>query len=187
MNFPVPGAGDLAERAVELAAGYAGAHVREEGGNTRGDQVEFFQRLMAGAPGDPWCADFVSTCLVKAYAQLTQQPESREDLFHYLTTVRSRYLNLSGYCPTMWQDARRRAMSRPSAFIALPGDLVLYDFLSLGQPHHVGFVARCNTDGTLRTIEGNTSSGVSGSQADGDGVFVRSRTRAHVLGFIHFG
>jgi len=43
----------VARAALRIALDYAAAHVREEAGNNRGDQVEFFQRLMGGAPGIP--------------------------------------------------------------------------------------------------------------------------------------
>ena len=101
----------LAARALDIARGYANAGTREVGGNNRGDEVEFFQSLMGGARGDPWCADFVCCCLVKAYAQLTRQPEGRTDLPHYLPAVRSHYLNLSGYCPALWSDAVTRKIT----------------------------------------------------------------------------
>ena len=60
---------EIAVAALSIAEGYAAAQVHEEGGNNRGDQVEFFQRLLGGSRGDPRCADFVCTCLVKGYAR----------------------------------------------------------------------------------------------------------------------
>jgi len=59
------------------------------------------------------------------------------------------------------------------------GDLVCYDFDGDGQfDDHIGLVVRVLGLGpvlTLQTVEGNTSSGDTGSQANGDGVFVRRR------------
>jgi hypothetical protein len=48
---------------------------------------------------------------------------------------------------------------------------------------HVGFVERVRADGTLVTIEGNTSSGTSGSQDNGGGVYRRTRPPAYVVGY----
>lgn len=70
-----------------------------------------------------------------------------------------------------------------------PGDLVIYDFPGGRVPNdpsdHIGFVEQVNPDGTLVTIEGNTSSGNSGSQSNGGGVFRRHRPRTYVVGFGH--
>jgi hypothetical protein len=59
------------------------------------------------------------------------------------------------------------------------GDLVCYDFDGDGQfDDHIGLVVQVLGVGpmlTLQTVEGNTSSGVAGSQGDGDGVFLRRR------------
>ena len=69
------------------------------------------------------------------------------------------------------------------------GDLVCYDFDGDGQfDDHIGLVVRVVALGpvlTLQTVEGNTSSGVAGSQGDGDGVFLRRRVVAATsVGFI---
>lgn len=41
--------------------------------------------------------------------------------------------------------------------------------------HHVGIVTRVNSDGTIDTVEANTSRGSAGSQRDGGGVWRRRR------------
>ncbi len=69
------------------------------------------------------------------------------------------------------------------------GDLVCYDFNGNGQfDDHIGLVVKVISIGptlTLETVEGNTSSGLSGSQGDGDGVFLRRRiVAAKSVGFI---
>jgi hypothetical protein len=53
---------------------------------------------------------------------------------------------------------------------------VFFDWEGNGSPDHVGLVvSHDKTKKTLKTIEGNTSSGVRGSQSNGDGVYVRTR------------
>ena len=176
----------IALTALDIALAYWRAGTREEGGNNRGHQVEFFQRLMGGAPGDPWCADFVCACLVKAYARRHGSDESRTFLPGYVHAASAALLPLSGYCPALAEAARQRYRFRSREFRAAPGDLVLFDFDGVGEPHHVGFVVERRPDGTLRTVEGNTSSGEAGSQADGDGVFPRVRGCGRVFGYIHW-
>lgn len=56
------------------------------------------------------------------------------------------------------------------------GDIVFFDFSGRGvDTDHVGIVEAANGS-TVTTIEGNTSSGSSGSQANGDGVYRRTRS-----------
>jgi hypothetical protein len=70
------------------------------------------------------------------------------------------------------------------------GDLVLYNWEGAGPPFadHIGLVVKVLTLGPalkLRTVEGNTSSGVAGSQSDGDGVYLRTRIiSARQVGFV---
>jgi len=175
----------VARTGLQIAEGYAAAHIHEEGGNNRGDQVEFFQKLMGGAPGDPWCADFVSTCLIKAYARFHRLPEDRDRLAGYIGAAGALLLPLSGSCVELARSARRLKLLRSPEFTPVAGDLVLFDFPGLGEPHHVGFV-RSAGHAIVSTVEGNTSSGIAGSQADGDGVFCRSRPRERIYGFVHF-
>ena len=59
-----------------------------------------------------------------------------------------------------------------------PGDIVFFDFIPSGAAvEHVGIVIKDNLDGTVTTIEGNTSPEhkTSGSQANGGEVAERIR------------
>jgi len=59
-----------------------------------------------------------------------------------------------------------------------PGDIVFFDFVEGGAPvEHVGIVVKDNLDGTVTTIEGNTSpeKKAKGSQANGGEVAERIR------------
>lgn len=175
----------VARIGLQIAEGYAAAHIHEEGGNNRGDQVEFFQRLISGAPGDPWCADFVCSCLVKAYARFHRLPEDRVRLPGYVAAAGALMLPLSGSCVEIARSARRLKLLRSADYSPAAGDLVLFDFADRGEPHHIGFV-RSADHAVIHTVEGNTSPGTHGSQADGEGVFCRVRPRQHVHGFVHF-
>lgn len=56
-----------------------------------------------------------------------------------------------------------------------PGDLVILDFPKTGcETDHIALVEKVNGN-VLTTIEGNTSSGASGSQSNGDGVYRKQR------------
>ena len=59
-----------------------------------------------------------------------------------------------------------------------PGDIVFFDFVKGGAAvEHVGIVVKDNGDGTITTIEGNTSpeGKAKGSQANGGEVAIRTR------------
>jgi hypothetical protein len=67
-----------------------------------------------------------------------------------------------------WQDA---AEATPEA-----GDLVFFDFNKGGNAvEHIGIVIRDNGDGTVTTIEGNTSSDKKGDQRNGGEVCLKTR------------
>ena len=78
---------EIGELALTIGVAYAAAGVHEVGGNNRGDEVEFFQRLCGAAPGDPWCACFVCACLVKGYARAGSLAEDRTALSGYVPLV----------------------------------------------------------------------------------------------------
>lgn len=89
----------------------------------------------------------------------------------------------TAYTPTMYDWYRRQGLADRTPRV---GDLVFYDFPdSLARIQHVGIVEAVNADGTITTIEGNTTSGAAGSQSAGGGVWRRRRSQASVVGYGH--
>ena len=115
---------------------------------------------MAGhANGYPWCASFV-VAMCRA--------------------VGIKLPNESAYTPTMAQGFKdANAWTRnPSA-----GDIAFFDFPdNKHRIQHVGIVVSA-TGSTVTCIEGNTASGIRGSQDNCGGVYRRTRPRAHVVGY----
>ncbi len=111
-----------------------------------------------------WCAEFTWWCFQQAGA----------GALHPKTA----------YTPTLaaWFQARGRADRTPRV-----GSLVLFDWPGDGVDRisHVGLVEAVNADGTLTTIEGNTSSGTAGSQRMGGGVWRRKRATGPVIIYGH--
>jgi hypothetical protein len=67
-----------------------------------------------------------------------------------------------------------------------PGDVVYFDWggtQNLPAIDHVGFVESLNGDGSLTTLEGNTSPTNAGSQSNGGGCYRRVRPRSVIAGF----
>jgi hypothetical protein len=114
-----------------------------------------------GNDGQPWCAKFVWWVFRRSLA--------------------SSLIPKAAFTPTFaqWFRDHRQWGDRPR-----PGAVVFFDFPNdnLRRISHVGLVEAVNGDGTVTTIEGNTSSGRRGSQRDGDGVWRRTR-RTGIVGY----
>src|SRR4051794_2537173 len=148
----------------ELAATKLG--IREVGANNHGPWVKKFLAAVGLPEGYAWCDAFQSFEMEGAAG--TKLPIESASVGQTYATAKQ-----LGWVVT--QPAR--------------GDLVCYDFDGDGQfDDHIGLVVKVIGLGpmlTLQTVEGNTSSGVAGSQSDGDGVFLRRRVvSAKSVGFI---
>ena len=64
-----------------------------------------------------------------------------------------------------------------------PGDIAILNFSGTNEPEHCGLVLGVLGDGSIETIEGNTSPGAEGSQASGGCVARKSRYPGQLLGF----
>jgi hypothetical protein len=117
----------------------------------KGQRVEAIQRWSGGAPGDSWCAFFVSMVL-----DLYDQGKSP--------------LLRTGSCDNILHAARTNRWLTPTP---IPGDLYLY-VRNTNDAYHVGIVTAMNGDGTFRGISGNTSA--DGLSANGDRVAERDIT-----------
>ena len=115
-----------------------------------------------GANGVSYCAMFVSWCLAK----VGMTPPGG----HF------------AYVPYGINQAQA-AGALVSKANAQPGDLVCFDWNGDGVADHVGFV-EVNRGSYYQTIEGNTSSGVAGSQSNGGGVYRRTRSTSVVIAVI---
>jgi hypothetical protein len=90
----------------------------------------------------------------------------------------------TAYTPTAaaFYQQRGRADRSPR-----PGSLVFFDWPGDGVDRisHVGLVEAVNPDGSLTTIEGNTTSGNAGDQRMGGGVWRRRRSTSAVIVYGH--
>lgn len=111
--------------------------------------------------GVPYCCMFVSWVLSQAKQACVGFP--------------------SAYCPTSLAAATRAGLA-VGIHDARAGDIVFFDWDG-GMTDHVGFV-EINKGSYLQTIEGNTSSGASGSQGNGGVVARRTRDFSTVCGVI---
>lgn len=116
-----------------------------------------------GTNGVPYCAMFVSYILAAVKQTCPGFP--------------------SAGCTTAMRVARSKGAVLSNKKDARPGDIVLFDWDGSGDADHVGFV-ELNKGSYIQTIEGNTSSGSSGSQSNGGGVYRRTRFWSTVIAVI---
>lgn len=76
------------------------------------------------------------------------------------------------YCPTAIQWCRANLAQIP-IYLALPMDIIFFDWNANNVPDHIGFVRERKTDQEVYTIEGNTSGGI---------VANKTRTAKYVCG-----
>ncbi|HTU13697.1 MAG TPA: CHAP domain-containing protein [Solirubrobacterales bacterium] len=145
------------EKALAEARRQVGVTENPPGSNW-GGMVERFIRFCGYGFPVYWCGCFACWCVIKGGGAKIPTP------------IR---LGYDGYIVA---DAKAGAngLTAVSFDRARAGDIVVYGF------NHIGVVERVSGD-TLYAIEGNTSSGSSGSQSNGGGVFARTRSRADVI------
>ncbi len=102
--------------------------------------------------GGAWCADFVTFALGQAYGGKDKIPGN------FASTCAN-----TAYCPEIvnWATGNGSWTTDPNTL--QPGDMVLFDWDGDGTSDHVGLFVSVNADGTINTVEGNTSGAGGGS------------------------
>ena len=112
-----------------------------------------------GLDGQPWCAMFVSWCFAEAglTSLINQSPKG-----------------FAG-CESFEAWAKKKKMTVPVSQVQA-GDILLFDFNKEGKSIHTGIALGYNVHTHLiDTVEGNTAGNQSGSQANGDGEYLKHR------------
>lgn len=116
-----------------------------------------------GLPTGQWCAMFLSWCDMQA-----GMPEELSPRF--------------AYTPSGAQWFKDRNLWTPGLKGARRGDRIFFNFPdNINRIQHVGVLSGWNADGTVNTIEGNTS--VAGSQSNGGYCARKTRSDAYVVGY----
>jgi hypothetical protein len=155
----------LRAKALEIAISYNGT--KEEPGNT-GKFVTDSLKLVGLGTGHAWCQAFIYRCYHEAAIALG---------------VPNPCTKVAGVL-RHWQQTKGLKLSKLAAKDMQAGDIIVYDHgKGLG---HICFFIKNNADGTMQTIEGNTSLG--GSR-NGDGVYILNRRKlpdAKYVGVIRY-
>lgn len=142
------------QKHLDIAQSFVG--VQEATGRNDGPEVEMFLQSVGRKKGDSWCSAFVSYCLTVTDVK---EPTIRSGL--------ARAFKKSKGLINANDVLRGTKKIEPGSIVGWEKGNTIFG--------HIGFVMDWRQQyGT--TIEGNTSSGVQGSQSDGDGVYIRSRS-----------
>ena len=115
-----------------------------------------------GLDGNPWCMMFIMWCFYMAGVKL---------------------LKSTGSCGELMRAAQAAGCWVTANF--QPGDVVIFDFSGKQKTtQHCGIVEAVLPDYGVQSIEGNTSSGDSGSQDNGGGVYRRKRAQKYIIGAV---
>lgn len=82
----------------------------------------------------------------------------------------------TAYCPTVesWGKSNKLTVDKSKGQF---GDIALFDFYGKGISCHIGFIVRKNSDGTYKTVEGNTAVG---NDDNGGCVMYRTRSQSSI-------
>lgn len=89
------------------------------------------------------------------------------------------------YCPTSMSWCRKNLAEIP-VYLALPMDIIYFDWEPNGVPNHIGFVRERKSDTQIYTIEGNTSGGIV-AQKTRNAKYVCGVFRPHFKGSFKLG
>jgi hypothetical protein len=141
---PVAGGTSAGQAMVSLARGEIGVAEQPPGSNDS-PRIAQFRQATAGAPGPgPWCAYFVSWAAREAGAPIGDAGQG------------------FGSVDAVWAWGERAGKTLPAGATPAPGDLIVWD-------EHIGIVESVGADGSIQTIEGNSSNMVARRTYGSDG------------------
>ena len=131
----------------------------------------------AGFNDGQWCADFVSYTLKQNGYNVEWSSLAGDGDGTIIGNLRNAgaevHLDLGAAAKGLTGSSEYDPTYTPQ-----PGDVVVFDFQQDGINDHTGFVVKDNGDGTITTLEGNTS-----GSAGGSCVATKTRNRSEVYGY----
>jgi hypothetical protein len=132
------GAGTAGQRALAAAQAEVGVAEQPPGSND-GPRIAEYRAATAGGAVGPWCAYFTSWCAAQGGAPLGEVGQG-------FGSVDALY---------GWAQRTGRAIPAGPGVSPSPGDLIVWG------GRHIGIVESVDPDGSIHTIEGNSSNAVS--------------------------
>ncbi len=147
------GAGSAGQQMVALAQREIGVKEQPPGSNDA-PRIAEYRTATAGSGVGPWCAYFTSWLAKSSGAPLGEAGQG-------FGSVDALYA---------WAQRTGKAIQNGPGVRPQPGDLIVWD-------EHIGVVESVDPDGTVRTIEGNSS----------DQVIRRTHAAGSALGYVRVG
>lgn len=144
---------------TSLAVMKSKAGVTEKTGRNDGTEIKKILAAVGLPEGNPYCAAFVVFGFKCAVAMCN--------------TIKKIPIAVTALARGIWNSAKqtgRKALTNKPQV----GDIVVWGF-STKPNGHTGRITKVLAFWLVQTIEGNTSSGVKGSQRDGGGIYYRTR------------
>jgi CHAP domain-containing protein len=135
---PMLGAGTAGQRALAAAQAEVGVAEQPPGSND-GPRIAEYRAATAGSGVGPWCAYFTSWAAAQSGAPLGEAGQG-------FGSVDALY---------GWAQRTGRAIPAGPGVAPSPGDLIVWG------GRHIGIVESVDPDGSIHTIEGNSSNAVS--------------------------
>lgn len=148
-----PAGGSAGQQMVALAQREIGVKEQPPGSNDS-PRIAEYRQATAGSGIGPWCAYFTSWLAKSAGAPLGEAGQG-------FGSVDALY---------GWAQRTGRAVQNGPGVRPQPGDLIVWD-------EHIGLVESVDADGTVHTIEGNSS----------DQVIRRTHAAGSALGYVRVG
>ncbi len=143
-GLPVAGGTNAGQAMVNLARNEIGVTEQPPGSN-ESPRISQFRQATAGAPGPgPWCAYFVSWAAREAGVPIGDAGQG------------------FGAVADVWAWGQKAGKSLPAGSTPQPGDLIVWN-------SHIGIVESVGADGSINTIEGNSSHSVAQRTYGSDG------------------
>ena len=151
---------------ASYAVAMAQVGVVEKTGNNDGDMVEEYQRSVGRNRGDAYCAAGQYWCYWRAALDLG-------------LTIKDIPIKRTGVANDMFNDAVSRG--EIGRYSPQKHDLIVWK-LKNSFRGHIERIIEIKKYGWVVTIGFNTSNSQTGSQSEGEGVFIKKRNIAHPIG-----
>jgi hypothetical protein len=142
---PMQAGGTSAGQAMLAAVRPEVGQTEQPPGSNESPRIAQYRQATAGAPGPgPWCAYFVSWAARQAGVPIGDSGQGY------------------GRVDDVMAWGQRAGKALPAGSTPQPGDLIVWD-------EHIGIVESVGADGSINTIEGNSSDSVARRQYGSDG------------------
>ena len=147
---------------IDKAKSYVGTTEYPPNSNNVIFNTDYYGHEVYGSETYPWCMTFVW------------------DIFRMCGASNLFYGgNKTASCPELMRWAKEKDLFVTGTY--KHGDVLIFDWDSIKDGDHTGFCIEDKGD-TVVTVEGNTSPADHGSQSNGGGVFIRTRSKADITG-----